>query len=349
MTTTRIHRPHRAAGWIVRRGRPRAPRRPRRPRPRRLAARRRRLAPADLAGPAVRPAVPRWADVTIAYGHQVTGDINEVNALNHYVGLGVFDPATSPRCSCGRSRWSSRSSRWWSRPAAAALGRTARSIYLWALPVGVLAAIQFRLYEFGHDISPARPSGSTLHPLGRGEVHGLELRDLGVARVGAHRHPRRGGGRHLRPAPARASTGCGGPGAVDRGTACRRAPRREPHGRRAGRRARRAGAGAGPRSHDHGSHDHGGHGDVDDDPAGIVPPDRPELAPGHAGDRRAPRRRRPRRPARGHRAGRPPAAAGGHLHRSGRHRRAGRHRGRTSRSSRATAPARSSPCAPPAP
>jgi copper chaperone NosL len=92
---------------------------------------------------------------TIAYGHQVAGDINEVNALNHYVGLGVFDPADVPEMQLWpfalvaavlavvvalllRRRWA---------------GRLA-TIYLWALPVGVLAAIQFRLYEFGQDITP---------------------------------------------------------------------------------------------------------------------------------------------------------------------------------------------------
>lgn len=92
---------------------------------------------------------------TVAYGHQVTGDINEVNALNHYVGLGVFDPANVPEMQLWplalgvgivavvlalllRRRWA---------------GRLAR-IYLWALPFGVLAVIQFRLYEFGHDITP---------------------------------------------------------------------------------------------------------------------------------------------------------------------------------------------------
>jgi nitrous oxidase accessory protein len=92
---------------------------------------------------------------TVAYGHQVTGDINEVNALNHYVGLGVFDPADVPEMQLWpfaliaaviavvvalllRRRWP---------------GRLA-TIYLWALPFGVLAAIQFRLYEFGQDITP---------------------------------------------------------------------------------------------------------------------------------------------------------------------------------------------------
>jgi nitrous oxidase accessory protein len=92
---------------------------------------------------------------TVAYGHQVTGDINEVNALNHYVGLGVFDPADVPEMQLWplalgvgvvavvlalllRRRWP---------------GRLA-TIYLWALPVGVLAAIQFRLYQFGQDITP---------------------------------------------------------------------------------------------------------------------------------------------------------------------------------------------------
>jgi nitrous oxidase accessory protein len=92
---------------------------------------------------------------TIAYGHQVTGDINEVNALNHYVGLGVFDPADVPEM------------RLW--PFALGLGVAAvvvalllrrrwpgrlALLYLWAMPVGVLVAIQFRLHEFGHAITP---------------------------------------------------------------------------------------------------------------------------------------------------------------------------------------------------
>jgi nitrous oxidase accessory protein len=92
---------------------------------------------------------------TIAYGREVGGDINEVNALNHYVGLGVFDPADVPEMQL----W----------PFALALGVVAvvvglllrrrwpgrlAAFYLWALPVGVLAAIQFRLYQFGHDITP---------------------------------------------------------------------------------------------------------------------------------------------------------------------------------------------------
>jgi nitrous oxidase accessory protein len=93
--------------------------------------------------------------VTIAYGHQVTGDLNEINALNHYVGLGVFDPSDVPEM------------RLWPLALAVAVvavvvglalgrgwGRRLALAYLWGLPLGVLAAIQFRLHEFGQDVEP---------------------------------------------------------------------------------------------------------------------------------------------------------------------------------------------------
>jgi nitrous oxidase accessory protein len=93
--------------------------------------------------------------VTIAYGSQVAGDLNEINALNHYVGLGVFDPSDVPEM------------RLWPFALAVALiavvvgvvvrrgwWRRLALAYLWGLPVGVLATIQFRLHEFGQDVEP---------------------------------------------------------------------------------------------------------------------------------------------------------------------------------------------------
>jgi nitrous oxidase accessory protein len=93
---------------------------------------------------------------TTAYGNRVAGDINEVNALNHYVGLGVFDPANVPEMKL------------WPLALAGALMAVVVALllrrrpwprrlalgYLWGVPIGVLAAIQFRLYQFGHDVTP---------------------------------------------------------------------------------------------------------------------------------------------------------------------------------------------------
>jgi nitrous oxidase accessory protein len=92
---------------------------------------------------------------TIAYGNDVVGDLNEINALNHYVGLGVFDPSDVPEMAL-----------WPFALAVAVLAvvvvalarpgwlRRTAAVYLWALPVGVLAATQYRLHEFGQDVTP---------------------------------------------------------------------------------------------------------------------------------------------------------------------------------------------------
>jgi nitrous oxidase accessory protein len=201
---------------------------------------------------------------TIAYGHQVTGDINEVNALNHYVGLGVFDPADVPEMQLWpfalgvgvvavfvalllRRRWA---------------GRLA-ALYLWALPFGVLAAIQFRLYEFGHDISPGaafRLDPFTPWVVGRSTVWNFEtwawpgwglvaiLAAAAMVTFGprlVERLPRTGAGRSPAVAVLLAAMVLGG--SVGLPTPAQ------------------------AQDHDHGSHDHGG-GDVDAPPAPVVGP-----------------------------------------------------------------------------
>jgi parallel beta-helix repeat protein len=91
----------------------------------------------------------------IAYGDRVEGDVTEIDNLNHYVGMRPFDPGDIPEMGL----W----------PLALAVagvavivsvvadrrwpGRIAR-LYLWLLPVGVLAAIQFRLHQYGHELDP---------------------------------------------------------------------------------------------------------------------------------------------------------------------------------------------------
>lgn len=91
-----------------------------------------------------------------AYGHQVTGDVEEIDTLNHYVGMRAFDPETVPEMGL------------WPLALAVAVvavvvgltrrrgvaGKLAR-LYLWGLPVGVLAMIQFRLHQYGTDLDPA--------------------------------------------------------------------------------------------------------------------------------------------------------------------------------------------------
>ncbi len=90
-----------------------------------------------------------------AYGHQVTGDVAEISALNHYVGMRAFDVADFPEM------------RLW--PAALVLAavavvcavlvrrpwaRASSLVVLWGTPLGVLAVIQLRLHQYGQDLDP---------------------------------------------------------------------------------------------------------------------------------------------------------------------------------------------------
>ncbi len=90
-----------------------------------------------------------------AYGHDVTGDVDEISGLNHYVGMRAFDLADFPEIAL------------WPFALAGAvvavglallLGRTWLRrfglLYLWATPVGVLAVIQLRLHQYGQDLDP---------------------------------------------------------------------------------------------------------------------------------------------------------------------------------------------------
>jgi nitrous oxidase accessory protein len=90
-----------------------------------------------------------------AYGHQVTGDVDEISGLNHYVGMRPFDLADFPEMVL------------WPYTLVLAVGlvvvalvarrrllRTAALVVLWGIPVGVLAVIQFRLYQYGTDLDP---------------------------------------------------------------------------------------------------------------------------------------------------------------------------------------------------
>jgi hypothetical protein len=94
--------------------------------------------------------------VLTAYGTKLTGDVAEIKILNHYVGLKVFDmadlpetvlwyPAIAAALVCVALATLSPVKSWWAR-----IGRWG----LLVIPLGVLADIQFRLYELGHSMDP---------------------------------------------------------------------------------------------------------------------------------------------------------------------------------------------------
>lgn len=90
-----------------------------------------------------------------AYGNRVEGDIAEIDTLNHYVGMRAFRIEDVPELALwpfvvasavvavAIAVWSGRC-----RLRRLALG------YAWLVPVGVLADIQYRLFQYGHDLDP---------------------------------------------------------------------------------------------------------------------------------------------------------------------------------------------------
>jgi nitrous oxidase accessory protein len=103
-------------------------------------------------------AAPQYPDglTLVAYGNRAVGDLEEVDSLNHYVGMRPFRIEEFPEVGL-----------WPIGVAAAAgavlvsvlfgtrlVGRLAR-VYLWLLPISILAVIQIRLFQFGHDLDPA--------------------------------------------------------------------------------------------------------------------------------------------------------------------------------------------------
>ncbi|HUG74944.1 MAG TPA: NosD domain-containing protein [Acidimicrobiia bacterium] len=93
----------------------------------------------------------------VAYGDRVEGDLEEIDSLNHYVGMRPFRTDDLPEMAlwpvgivgafAAIAVAGFLSARW---PLIARLAR----LYLWLLPVTVLGAIQVRLYQFGHDLDP---------------------------------------------------------------------------------------------------------------------------------------------------------------------------------------------------
>ena len=100
------------------------------------------------------PQYPAGLSLT-ATSDGVRGDIAEINELNHYVGMRVFDAADTPEMVL------------WTPTivlgflgvviavafAGRLIGRLAQ-IGLWLIPIGVLVDVQWRLYQYGHSVQP---------------------------------------------------------------------------------------------------------------------------------------------------------------------------------------------------
>jgi copper chaperone NosL len=88
----------------------------------------------------------------------VTGDIDEVNDLNHYVGMQAFQASDAPEMAL------------WTPTIVLALvaiaiavtmpgsllGRLAK-LGLWLIPIGALVDVQYRLYQYGHGVQHDAP------------------------------------------------------------------------------------------------------------------------------------------------------------------------------------------------
>jgi len=103
------------------------------------------------------PQYPQGLSLT-ASATGVTGDIDEVNELNHYVGMQAFETSDAPEMAL------------WTPTIVLALiavalavalprhlvGRLAK-IALWAIPIGALLDVQYRLYQYGHGVQHDAP------------------------------------------------------------------------------------------------------------------------------------------------------------------------------------------------
>lgn len=98
------------------------------------------------------PQYPGGLDM-IAYGDRVTGDVSEINLLNHYIGMKPLKWNEIPE----RVLWTPALIAAVIAAVIAAISRNkvVRRVlctFMWLFPVGVIADIQFRLYQYGHDL-----------------------------------------------------------------------------------------------------------------------------------------------------------------------------------------------------
>jgi hypothetical protein len=103
------------------------------------------------------PQYPQGLNIA-AYGNKVSGDLGEITELSHYIGMPPLSFVAMPEMKLWpvvigmaivattlavmtRRRW---------------LRRLA-SAFLWLIPVGALAVVQFRLWQTGHSLDPTSP------------------------------------------------------------------------------------------------------------------------------------------------------------------------------------------------
>ena len=134
----------------------------------------------------VAPQYPKGLFIT-AYGFDMTGDVDEINELNHYVGLRPLKPETVVELKLfpfgmalilGVIAFSAFKSQ--SRKL-----RLASAAIAWSLPIFTLIDLQYWLYRQGHDIDP--DAALTLEPFTPrvlGETQVLNFHSIGTVSIG---------------------------------------------------------------------------------------------------------------------------------------------------------------------
>lgn len=91
----------------------------------------------------------------VVYGNRAEGDLAEIDSLNHYIGMRPLRVEEMPELALWPLGLAAAA-------AAALVGSWMRGIparlakiYLWVFPISILAVIQFRLHQFGHDLDPS--------------------------------------------------------------------------------------------------------------------------------------------------------------------------------------------------
>jgi hypothetical protein len=103
------------------------------------------------------PQYPQGLSLT-ASATGVTGDIDEVNDLNHYVGMKAFETSDAPEMAL----WTPVIGLGLACVALAVtmphhpIGRLAK-LGLWMIPIGALLDVQYRLYQYGHGVQHDAP------------------------------------------------------------------------------------------------------------------------------------------------------------------------------------------------
>jgi hypothetical protein len=103
------------------------------------------------------PQYPQGLSLT-ASATGVTGDIDEVNDLNHYVGMQAFETSDAPEMAL----WTPAIVLGLACVALAVtmphhpIGRLAK-LGLWMIPIGALLDVQYRLYQYGHGVQHDAP------------------------------------------------------------------------------------------------------------------------------------------------------------------------------------------------